>query len=227
MPGVKSLVIQSTGYYDDSLEPTLEVAMPQLEKLKLINVAFGKVTLNATLTPKIQELFLQNIPDECEMTVQLPELTSFSMHYYGPPDDDAWLHDMLSVSKKLVSFDSYKLRPRGELHFAGNDLEYIRLHRAETLNDLSVYAPNLRELNLQGCYGLDGELEIHGSHPNFDRPADGSESRFVVNTTNACISDAISRTLAGHPRVLWDEDAIASNPCEAMFANMHTTMRGM
>ena len=173
----------------------------------------------------MEELFLQNIPSECELEVKLPELKSFSMYYYDPPDDDTWIHDMLATAKKLQTFDSYKLRVGPELHFASNDLQSIRLHRAELLDSLSVYAPNLKDLNLQGCYGLDGDLTILDSHPNFTKPP-GRGSNFHVNVTNACYSDSISRTLESHPRVMWDgpddsDDDYVGNPCESMFARMH------
>ena len=55
MPNVRFLVIQSRGSYDDILAPSLEVAMPMLQSLKLIDVAFGKVKLNHELTPMIEE----------------------------------------------------------------------------------------------------------------------------------------------------------------------------
>jgi len=157
--------------------------MPKLENLKPIDVTFSKVKLNTELTPMVKELFMQNIPDECDLTVQLPELKSFSMVYYGPPEDDSWIHDMLSTAKKLHTFDSYKLRVGPKLHFFGNELKQIRLHHAECLESLSVYAPNFTELNLQACYGLDGTLTILDTHPNFTPPPIPGSS-FAVNTTN-------------------------------------------
>lgn len=203
MPNVRLLVIESGGSYDEDNAVSLEVPMPKLEKLKLIDVSFSKVKLNAELTPMVEDLFMQNMPDECDLTIELPELKSCTIHFYGPGDNDTWIHDMLSTATKLQRFDSYKLRVGPELHFAGNDLEYIRLHRAELLYSLSVYAPNLLELNLQGCYGLDGELEILDRHPKFTKPT-GSSSRFKVNTMNACISRSIVRTLEKSPRAIWD-----------------------
>jgi len=181
IPNIKCLVIQSAGCYDDSLQLNLDVAMPKLEKLKLIDVAFDKVVLNKELTPLIEDLFMQNVPDDCDITVQLPELKSFSMYYYGPPDDETWFHEMLEYAKKLKAFDSYKLRIGHEPHFASNDLKSIRLHRAECMESISIYAPNLEELNLQACYGLMGTLTILDTHPNFTRPS-GQSSRFLVNT---------------------------------------------
>lgn len=105
--------------------------MPKLHKLQLIDVPFSKIKLDSQFAPLVEELFLQNIPDECDMTVLLPELKSFTMHYYMGDGD--WIHDMLSTSKKLKTFDSYKLRVGPQLNFAGNELESIRLHRAELL----------------------------------------------------------------------------------------------
>ena len=201
MPNVRFLVIQSRGSYDDILAPSLEVAMPMLQSLKLIDVAFGKVKLNHELTPLIEELFMQNIPDECDITVELPKLKSFSMYYYGPVDNERWIHTMLNTATSLVSFDSYKFRICSQLKFAGNDLQNIRLHRAECLERVSIYAPRLKDLSLQACYDI-SEVELLDTHPNFPRPP-GRGSNFTVNTTNASINQTIARALENNPRVIW------------------------
>ena len=228
MPYVRILTIQSTGCYHDSITANLEVALPKLESLKLIDVCFGRVTLNTDLTPNITDLQMKNIPDDCKLTILLPELKSFNMHFYGPPkEDDEWIHNMLATATKLKSFDSYKLRVGPELRFASNDLEYICLHRAELLESLSIYAPKLQELSLQGCYGLDGELMIMESHPDFPR-VPGRPSSFFVNTINACISPSIAQTLENNPRVMWDgdDDDGGGNPMEAFLAGMSSRMMG-
>ncbi|KAG7372359.1 MYND finger domain containing protein [Nitzschia inconspicua] len=216
MPQIRILTIQSTGGYDDSIQPKLEVSMPELETLQLIDVAFQKVTLNQQLTPKIEDLTMQNIPDECQLTVLLPELKTFSMHYYGPSSDESWIHEMLATSTKLVTFDSYKLRVGPELTFAGNSLQSINLHRAELLHSLTLYAPNLHHLSLQACYNFEGTFTILDSHPRFAPVR--SQSPFVVNTLNACLSPAIQRTLQSNPRIVWEDDGDATNPLEAHFA---------
>lgn len=203
MPNVRFLVIQSRGGYDDSSILSLEVAMPKLLSLKLIDVAFAKVILNHNLTPMVEELFMQNIPDECHLTVELPKLKSFSMHYYAPDENDMWIHDMLMTATNLVTFDSYKLGVYPELNFAGNDLQTIRLHRADCLESVSIYAPRLKELILQACYDLtEGGITILDTHPDFIRPP-GRGSNFKVDTTNSCINESIVRTLKGNPRVIW------------------------
>ena len=73
MPNVRILTSQSTGCYDD-IRPSLEIWMPKLETLKLEDVCFRKVTLNPELTPNNDELYMQNIPDKCKLTVILPRL---------------------------------------------------------------------------------------------------------------------------------------------------------
>jgi len=115
-------------------------------------------------------------------------------------------HDMLRTATKLRTFDSYKLRISPKISFAGNELQSIRLHRAECMCDLSIYAPNLQDLSLQACYDLSsGGVTFLDSYPNFTRPP-GKGSKFTVDTTNACLSQAIVRTLESHPRVIWHEE---------------------
>ena len=226
MPKVRILTIQSPGYYDEESTTKLEVSMPNLETLKLIDVSFKKVTLNPSLTPNVEELSMQNVGDDCDLTVRLPELKSFEMHYYCSHDDSSWVHEMLATAKKLERFDTYKFRVWGRLDFAGNDLRSIRLHRAECTTDISLYAPRIEHLSLQACYGLDGELRILESHPNFAKPV-GRPSSFVVDTTNACVSPRVAEVLRTNPRIEWvgqDEDDFSGNPCEGMFARMHAGM---
>ncbi|KAG7372358.1 hypothetical protein IV203_018501 [Nitzschia inconspicua] len=198
MPHVRILTIQSSGGFDDSIEHTLELSMPELEILRLMDVALHKVTLNEQLTPKLVDLTMQNIPEECQLTVLLPELKTFGMYFYGP-EDDSWIHEMLATSTKLVTFDSYKLTIGPKATFAGNNLESINLRRAERLHSLTIYAPNLNHLSLQASYNFDGTFTILDSHPKFE-PVQ-SQSHFVVNISNACISPAVERTLQSNPRI--------------------------
>lgn len=203
MPHVRILTIRRTGCYDESINPKLDIKMPKLKKLKLIDVCFSKINLNNELTPMIEELLLQNIPDECELSVKLPNLKDVSFYYYDGEDGE-WVNEMLATATKLERFDSYKLRTYNtpELHFASNNLRSIRLHRAELLQSLSVYAPKLEHLSVQACYGLDGNLTILETHPNFTLPP-GRPSTFVVDGTNACLSSSILQTLQNHPRVIF------------------------
>lgn len=205
MPNLCVLTIQSSGWYDGNITPVLEIPMPKLKTLKLINCAFRKVILTRELTPEIEEIFFQNIPEDCELSVVSPKLKHFSMHYYGPSDNDHWIHEMLETATQLETFDSYKLRVGPLLRFAGNNLRSINLRRAEFLSSLIVYAPHLQHLRLQSCYELMGEISFPDTFPGFPVSARASLSTFDVDTTNSCISRSILDTLASHPRVVWEE----------------------
>jgi hypothetical protein len=50
---------------------------------------------------------------------------------------------------------------------------------------------------------LDGDIKILEEHPNFVKPS-GNGTKFVVDTTNACLSRSIVRTLEQNDRVLWN-----------------------
>lgn len=50
---------------------------------------------------------MQNVPDECDMTIELPALREVSIHYLGDCDDV--VNVMLARATRLESFDSYKL----------------------------------------------------------------------------------------------------------------------
>ena len=122
--------------------------MKNLMILQLVDVLFSEIVLDETTTPNLEEVFLQNVPDECKMKILLPKLKFFSIHYYDAQVDYSWIHSMLACATKLEHFDSYKLRV-DELKFASNNLNKIILRRAECLESLVIYGPKLRELSLQ------------------------------------------------------------------------------
>ena len=201
MPNVRILTIESTGCFEEDMKFRLEVPMPKLEVLKIIDVAMEKVKLNPDLTPLVQELMFQNINRDCDLTVLLPNLKDFTIFYYECADY-TWLKDALTTAKKLESFDSYKLWVGPALRFASNDLISLRLHRADILSEISIYAPRLAELNLQACYDIE-RIHILEEHPDFSRPS-GKPSTIIVETTNAVIPPKLAKMLVNHPRVEWD-----------------------
>jgi len=91
------------------------------------------------------------------------------------------------------------------LKFAGNRLRLIRLWRAELLESCEIYAPGLQTLSFRACYNFYGTFTLLESHPDFSRPR-GPPSRIVVDTSNACLSDAVEHVLASHPRIQWEEE---------------------
>ena len=101
MPGSETLTITSGGFYDSSGRHTLCVRLPQLtvnplftacalggvtlrslsEVLHLIDVSFARITLNEALTPNLAELKLQNVPDDCDLEIELPKLREASIRW--------------------------------------------------------------------------------------------------------------------------------------------------
>jgi len=51
MPNVRVLTIRRTGCYDDKMGVKLNISMPKLKTLKLIDVCFTQINLNNVLTP--------------------------------------------------------------------------------------------------------------------------------------------------------------------------------
>lgn len=223
--GVRILSIKSAGgCFDDSLNPVLNRPLPNLEKLQLIDVAFSEVKLNSELTPKLEDLEMQNIPDECDIQVVCPALKFFDMRYFHGPDQ--WVDVMLRAATKLEKFQSYKLGV-STISFQSNELREIHLHRSDILGSVTIWAPRLEYLRLQGCYSLE-DIEILDDHPlakylppNFDK------TDFDVDTTNSCLSPRCSYVLETHPRVAWegseeDETAgVGGSGIESMFMRMH------
>ena len=80
------------------------------------------------LAPLVEELLMQNISD-CVISLWNCHCSNHSTCITnGPSDDDEWVHEMLRTDKHLQSFNSYKLCIYLKPNFAGNDLQFIRLH---------------------------------------------------------------------------------------------------
>ncbi|CAB9517638.1 MYND finger [Seminavis robusta] len=213
---VRILVIQNgDGFYDDTVEPVLDLHMPLLEELQLINVCFSKIVLNDAKTPRLSTIEMQNLPDECDMELKCSNLRDFNCrHHHG---DCEWVQDMLDTTHQLVSFRTYKLG-LDEVKFGPHlaMLKHIYIHRSDCLCDVVLGAPHLQYLRLQGCYSLES-LKI--------KPKGGS--RFTVETVNSNMSQQVIKTLKNSPRVMWDGDevdehaGVGGSPMEAMFRMMH------
>ena len=183
----------------------------RLYELGLDGESHFKLHLTAELTPKLTELELRSLPDKCEFHVVLPTLKKFSIDHFAPghPDGDTGsVNRMLAVATRLQTFDAYKLWMVEELNFASNHLKSIELHRSESLKVLSIWAPNLEHLNLQGCYNLD-RIMILNSHPTLsgDLPRNHNPTTFSVNIKNANLSPSAMATLDSNRRCVVLEDA--------------------
>jgi hypothetical protein len=223
---VVTLTISSgSGFYDEGLSASLERHLPDLTELQLVDVAFERVVLSAALTPSLRHLRMQNVPDDCELTLELPELRSVSIHFLRGADEV--VNEMLARATRLEKFDSYKLWV-DELHLASNELVEVDLHRSDSLDTLTLYAPNLRKLGLQACYGLE-TLTFRASHPTLSAqlPPGHTPPPLEVNTTNANLGAAARRALRSHPHVVKSRTRHQGMPTEAMFAGMGGMMGGM
>jgi len=218
-------ITSGNGFYDDDAGGlTLEKHLPALAELQLVDVAFSKIVLNEALTPSLTSLRMQNVPDEADLTLELPKLKSCSIHFLGECDEE--VNKMLRLATTLETFDSYKLWV-GELHFASNDLTSVDLHRSDALDTLTLYAPYLESLGLQACYGLE-TLTFRKTHPTLSAllPAGHVPPPLSVNTTNANLSRQAKMALRNHGNVVPSRSRHQGMPTESLFASMGGMMGG-
>jgi hypothetical protein len=84
----------------------------------------------------------------------------------------------------LILGSRYKLWV-DRLNFASNELTSIDLHRSDSLEWLTLWAPNLRSLGLQACYGLD-HIAFLETHPFAARLPSGHAGPLLqVSTLNS------------------------------------------
>jgi hypothetical protein len=199
------LVIQSAdGGYAEDVNPCLDLDMPLLEEIKLLDVCFAKIVLNATKTPKLRNIELQNLPDACEVEIKCPSLKQFDCRYHN--GDCLWVQEMLHVAVSLQDLRMYKVVV-DELCIASNELKQVIITRSDCLFDLTIFAPRLQHLQLQCCYALQ-RLTIVDKHPTLSLalPAKFKPSKIDVDTRMSCLSPAVKSTLRSNPRVEWDDD---------------------
>ncbi|CAE8598647.1 unnamed protein product [Polarella glacialis] len=201
-PSVKRLTITSSTEKDYYFEAgfTLAHRLLKLKCLHVIDVRMNKLTLSESLTPHLQELFLQNIGDECELEIALPSLRDIKIHYLET--STTTINKMLRMATGLVTFNTYKLIIDGELVFAGRELQTVKLHRSDCLSAVSIWAPQLLSLNLQACYAIQKVtiLDEHEMKAQLPICSDVSR-RIVVNLENASVPQRVIDYLLAHPRV--------------------------
>lgn len=190
--------------------------------MQLVDVAFERIVLNSHCTPHVNKVRLQNVPGDCDVTVELPELRDLIVHYHTPDDGGGWINETLGAATKLETFDSYKLWVE-RLAFASNALLSVDLHRSDCLDSLSLWAPKLRYLGLQACYQLNTILFL-ASHPTLAGllpPNYMCDDALEVNVSHACISSAAGAAISAHPRSMVENDAPEGGVgMESMFAGM-------
>jgi hypothetical protein len=135
-------------------------------------------------------------------------LQHIDIQFMDSNSDDEVINTMLRAATKLRSFASHKLRVRGPLEFASNDLETLRIRRSDSLQGVLVWAPRLQELPLLACYALDVVriLEDHPLRAHLLPPNDVQLSKFDVDATNSILGysagphDDSMTTYLQHPR---------------------------
>lgn len=156
-----------------------------------------------------------------------PELREASLLYWRGQTPDV-VDAMLAAATKLEKFDSYKLWSNDSLAFASPNLKEIWIHRSDCLTELSIWAPNLTSLRLQGCYDLEA-IEFPASHPlqaSLPRGWRRCAEPLVVDTLNSNLGEEALAALRAHPRAVMGqaEPDGPVNPLEAYFASMRSAM---
>ena len=183
---LETLMVVANGFYDDTLSFQLDLGkLPHLLDLQLVDVAFDTVNLTEDNAPCLELLRMQNVPNHCDVVVTLPRLRKVTIHYFS--GDCTWVQDMLDVASALECFESYKLWTNSisMLTFAGPQLRSIDIHRSDSLEGVSIWAPRLGYLGLQACYSLQSIVfpETHALASTL--PAGFRPTNFEVNTANA------------------------------------------
>jgi hypothetical protein len=199
----------------------LNRALPALEELRIDQVVFREIVLTKELTPRLRKLhLLQCLAEDRVLRVELPELVEFHSEFYRGPT--APLNQMLKHATKLKTWVSYKCWVTGRLTFASNALKSVDLHRSDSLGSIELWAPNLKRLNVQGCFAL-GKIIFTQEHPlKALLPPDHRSPKFTVNATNANLGRAARQALESHPCCLGIDGADGpGDPMMAMFQAFH------
>jgi len=200
---VKFLYLPLAGNGNPASRPSISHRMSNLTTLKIMFVDIQKLHLTAELTPKLVDLEVRDIPEECEFHVVVPTLKTISIHHYStPPHGTRIINEMLAAATELESFDSYKLWVGGELCFASNSLKLIEIHRSDTMPGISFWAPNLEVLNLTACFALKN-IQILKSHELAEKLPEGHKpTKFRVRTAQSNISPSAMASLERSGRCL-------------------------
>ena len=77
------------GFIEPMKSIRFNISMEQLVDLQLMDIQFSEIILNQTRTPNLQELFLHNVPEDCQMEILLPyyhvQALTYRFPYLGKP----------------------------------------------------------------------------------------------------------------------------------------------
>ena len=153
--------------YDDHL-PWIDfdddaVRFPVLKSIDLTCQGLASIEFSKERTPLLEHL---NIDQPCNRVMgvvnfDLPELKHFALDFVTVEGEGCELGLSLSRSPKLESFFGYKVWGLGvgrrkHAHFLVlPSCETLSLYRSDDLDHLILYAPRLKELNLQAAYSIE------------------------------------------------------------------------
>eukprot|EP00038_Savillea_parva_P012791 m.206983 g.206983 ORF g.206983 m.206983 type:complete len:381 (-) comp23533_c0_seq1:138-1280(-) len=218
MPNLKVLSVRPSSLYDDTLSASLRHSLSNLVEVRIIDVALDTIHLTEELTPKVKTVELQNVPESCDLQIRLPLLKTVAIRYWT--GSAAVVNVMLEHATRLVEFTSYKLWVWEPITFASNALRVVDIHRSDSLQGITIWAPNLEHLGLQGCFALE-DITFLDDHPLAkDLPAGRKPSVFTVNTANAVLGPNAISVLDTCPRVRRSGVSHDCMPNEEMFAQM-------
>mmetsp|Transcript_7250 Transcript_7250/g.17760 ORF Transcript_7250/g.17760 Transcript_7250/m.17760 type:complete len:354 (+) Transcript_7250:173-1234(+) len=176
---------------------------PDLEELRIEDVALGKVRLTPENTPRLRNFLTQNpTPDDVpDFVMDCPKLRELSIFHWTAGHWE-WLHDLLCSAKELELFDSFKIWGVRKLTFASNALRRIRLHRCDGLLNLELWAPRIEHLDVQAAYDLEDIRFIENVELRDKLPSGFTCSAPLrVTAVNANLGAMARENLLAHPRV--------------------------
>jgi hypothetical protein len=198
----------------------LERKLPKLISLQICDVAMRKIILSPELTPNLEILILDGClldNEESEIQVECPKMVDCDIRNYMA-DDFSWFHRMLEKATHLQTFLSYQLGV-SSIKLESNDLMMVKMERAFMLNSLTIWAPRLQQLFLDGPTDMK-HLELLESHPVMARELPAS-CRFLTpvdtcleNFSIASDADETVRAFMRNPRLRqvrrgWDGSIIS------------------
>ena len=142
------------------------VRFPVLKSIDLTCQGLASIEFSEERTPLLEHL---NIDQPCNgpysggllLNFDLPELKHFALDHVTVDSEGCELSRSLSRSPKLESFFGNKVWGLGvgrrkHAHFLVlPSCETLSLYRSDDLDHLILYAPRLKDLNLQACYSIE------------------------------------------------------------------------
>jgi hypothetical protein len=150
-----------------------------------------KIVLNPELAPNLTNLKLESFQEQagwfqsdfeqCAVQVECPKLECCEINSYTT-DNFSWFHHMLETATHLETFLSRDLGA-SSMRLESNHLTHVHVQRGYMLKSLTIWAPRLQQLFLEGPRGME-HLELLESHPTMARAL---PANFHLSTVETCL----------------------------------------